>query len=51
MLGEDARIAAACGCCNYQMPIQVRGGTLQSTAGVIHIAVPARDWYKDVVFT
>lgn len=51
MLGEDARIDAGCGCCNYQMPIEVKSGKLQSTAGVIHIAVPARDWYKDVVFT
>jgi hypothetical protein len=51
MLGENARIDAACGCCNYQMAIEVRGGKLQSRAGVIHIAVPARDWYKNVVFT
>jgi len=51
MLGQDAVIDAACGCCNYQMPIEVKSGKLQSKTGVIHIAVPARDWYKDVVFT
>ncbi|HET7206397.1 MAG TPA: organomercurial lyase [Terriglobales bacterium] len=51
MLGRDASIDAACACCNYQMPIEVRGGKLRSGTGVIHIAVPARDWYKDVVFT
>lgn len=51
MLGKDALIDSACGCCNYQMPIEVKGGKLRSNAGVIHIAVPARDWYKDVVFT
>ena len=51
MLGQDAVIDAACGCCNYQMPTHVKSGTLQSNSGVIHIAVPAREWYKDVVFT
>ncbi len=51
MLGKDALVEASCGCCNYKMPIEVRAGRLRSEPGVIHIAVPARDWYKDVVFT
>jgi hypothetical protein len=51
MLGEDAGIEAACGCCNYETPVEVKGGRLVSGKGLIHIAVPAREWYKDVVFT
>jgi len=51
MLGKDAEIQAACGCCNYDMPLQIHNGKLSSTQGVVHIAVPAREWYKDVVFT
>jgi hypothetical protein len=51
MLGQDARIGAACGCCNYEMPLDVKNGRLLQNTGVIHIAVPAKDWYKDVVFT
>ena len=51
MLGKDAHIAASCGCCNLDMPIEVKDGKLLSGKGLIHIAVPARDWYKDVVFT
>ncbi len=51
MLGEDARIEGSCGCCNYQMPVEVKGGRLVAGKGLIHIAVPAREWYKDVVFT
>jgi hypothetical protein len=51
MLHQDARIDAACGCCNYEMALQVKKGTLLQQEGIIHIAVPARDWYKDVVFT
>ena len=51
MLGENARIGASCGCCNLAMPIAVSSGKLLSTRGIIHIAVPAREWYKDVAFT
>jgi hypothetical protein len=51
MLGEDARIEASCGCCNYEMLMEVTRGRLVSGRGLIHIAVPAREWYKDVVFT
>jgi hypothetical protein len=51
MLGKDAVIGAACACCNYDMPVEVRKGKLGSAEGLIHIAVPAREWYKDVVFT
>lgn len=51
MLGKDAEIKAACGCCNYDMPLEVHDGKLSSNRGVIHIAIPAREWYKDVAFT
>jgi hypothetical protein len=51
MLGKDARIEASCGCCNLEMPVEVKGGHLVLDKGLIHIAVPAREWYKDVVFT
>jgi len=51
MLGADARIEASCGCCNSEMPVEVKGGKLLSGKGLIHIAVPAREWYKDVAFT
>jgi hypothetical protein len=51
MLAKDARIGAACGCCNLAMPVTVRAGKLLTTDGIIHIAVPAREWYRDVAFT
>ena len=51
MLDQDAEIKAACGCCNYDMPFGIHDSKLLSSKGVIHIAVPAREWYKDVVFT
>jgi hypothetical protein len=51
MMKKDARIGAACGGCNFDMPVEIRAGKLRSGDGIIHIAVPARHWYKDVVFT
>jgi hypothetical protein len=51
MLNKDARIGAACSCCNLDMPVEIRHGRLRAGEGIIHIAVPARLWYQDVVFT
>jgi hypothetical protein len=51
MLGKDARIDASCGCCNLAMPVEIRNGKLAAPLGIIHIAVPACEWYKDVAFT
>jgi hypothetical protein len=51
MLHQDATIDAACGCCNLSMALRVKRARLVDDQGIIHIAVPARDWYKDVVFT
>jgi len=51
MLGHRARIDASCGCCNLGMLLKVANGRLLGSKGIIHIAVAARDWYKDIVFT
>jgi len=51
MLHKDAQIDASCGCCNLEMLLKVENGRLLGSKGLIHIAVPARDWYKDIVFT
>lgn len=50
-LNKDVKIGAACGCCNLDMPIKIRRGKLLPAEGIIHFAVPARHWYRDVVFT
>jgi Alkylmercury lyase len=50
-LHRDGQVLASCGCCNLSMQLRVKGGKLQASAGVIHIAVPARHWYDDVAFT
>jgi Alkylmercury lyase len=51
MLHKDARIQTSCGCCNHEMRLRVRNGQLLDHKGIIHFAVPARHWYKDIVFT
>jgi hypothetical protein len=50
-LHRDGRVLAACGCCNTSMTLQVKRGAIQKSEGVIHFAVPARQWYDDIVFT
>jgi Alkylmercury lyase len=51
MLHKDGRVLASCGCCNMEMTLTIKKGSLQQTDGIIHIAVPARQWYEDIVFT
>lgn len=51
MLRRDAQIMTACGCCNAPMRLEVADGVLQEVLGVVHFAVPARQWWDDPVFT
>jgi hypothetical protein len=51
MLHQNAQIDASCGCCNYEMVLRVGEGRLLGPKGIVHIAVPARHWYDDIVFT
>lgn len=51
MLNRDATIASSCACCNFDMPLHVRGGKLAGKSGTVHFAVPASHWYDDIVFT
>jgi hypothetical protein len=51
MLHKQASIAASCACCNQPMELSAGPVGLSGDEGVIHIAVPAREWYDDLVFT
>jgi hypothetical protein len=50
MLGEDVDIPAACGDCGDAMPVAVRDGGVVGE-GVVHFALPVRQWWENVVFT
>jgi len=51
MLGVPARIDATCGDCTDPMVIETGDGGPARGAGVVHFAVPARNWWDDIGFT
>lgn len=51
MLHEQAKIRASCACCNQPMELIAGPNSVSGDGGVIHVAVPAREWYDDLVFT
>lgn len=51
MLKKGARIVASCGDCNDPMVLAVEDGSLVDNSGVVHILVPAKHWWDDIVFS
>lgn len=45
-----ATITAPCGDCGDLLHLEFAGGELSRVEGVIHFAVPARDWWKNIGF-
>ena len=50
-LGKDARITAFCGDCSEPMSLEVHGGKLVQSEGLIHFAIPAHHWWDNIGFT
>ena len=50
-LGSDAVISAPCGDCGASMRLEVRGGALVHSEGVVHFAISAHHWWDNVGFT
>lgn len=50
-LGADAVIRAACGDCSEPMLLEIKGGRLTRTEGIIHFAVPAHHWWDNIGYT
>jgi len=50
MLGRDARIVTSCADCGASAEIMISGGEVNGD-GILHFAIPARDWWNDIVFT
>ncbi len=51
MLNTDATIITSCGDCGEKMVLTIKYGFLRQGEGVVHYLVPARDWWRDVIFT
>ena len=50
-LGADARITAPCGDCGDEMALEILGGQLERSEGLVHFAVPAHHWWDNIGFT
>lgn len=50
-LGTDAVIRASCGDCSAPMTMEIAGGKLTRSEGIIHFAVPAHHWWDNIGFT
>ncbi len=51
MLKQDARITTSCADCGLALEVRVVNGQAYSDRSVIHFAVPAQQWWDDIVFT
>ena len=51
MKHADGVVEASCGCCGEEMPVHIQDAELQEHVGIVHYAVPARQWWDDIVFT
>lgn len=50
MLQQDVEVDTSCGDCGAAMHVAVRDGQVAGS-GLIHFALPARQWWQDIVFT
>jgi len=50
MLHQDAQIDTSCQDCGGPMSVEVRADAV-SAEGLVHFAVPAKEWWADIVFT
>ena len=51
MLNRDGKVETSCACCGEAMTIKVHEGRPFPSQGVIHFAIPAKQWWENIVFT
>jgi len=51
LLGVDGEVSTACPNSGQALRVTAVGNALVESAGVVHFAVPARDWWRDIGFT
>ena len=51
MAGVGATILTSCADCGEAMSLEVKGSELRPAEGMVHFAVPAGQWWEDIVFT
>ncbi|SRR6266511_3939110 len=50
-LNRDADIESTCGDCNEPLTFQIREGKPLPQDCVVHFAVPAAQWWQDIIYT
>jgi len=51
MLHGEGRVLTSCGCCSDSITVSVqRGEATCSPPGIVHFALPAKQWWDDIVF-
>jgi Alkylmercury lyase len=51
VLGTDARVFTTCPDCGGALERKIASGAITDPRGVVHFAVPARQWWDDIGFT
>jgi hypothetical protein len=51
LISTDGSVSTACPHSGQPLVLSVTKRTLADTAGVVHFAVPARDWWRNIGFT
>jgi hypothetical protein len=51
MLDRDGYLISSCGCCSHAMRLDIKDRSLLDSSGIIHFALPVKDWWKNIVFT
>jgi hypothetical protein len=51
VLNRDARIFTTCGDCGGAIERKIASGRVIDPRGIVHFALPARNWWDDVGFT
>ena len=50
-MGVRGSITTSCPCCGERMTAEVEGGRLLDGEGIVHIGLPAKQWWDDPFFT
>ena len=50
-LGQDAAILSTCPDCGESLSYQIRDGRPLPQESVVHFAVPAAQWWQDIIYT
>ena len=51
LIGTDGSVSTACPHSGQPLLVSVTKGSLKDAQGIVHFAVPAREWWRDIGFT